>query len=137
MKNTLIAFTMIAALALCLVGCGASMSKEEMLSKAQVLDQNELIQANKDNPVAAEKKYEGNYYKLTGIVSRIYSNVVGGTDYCLISSDDNGLDFDDIEVVLSKDELAKLHTNQTVTVVGVMTMKGFGHPRLNDACLVE
>lgn len=128
----LLSLVLAAALSLSLVACGGgsgdatstdtsnggedntqasdSMTKEEMLANATLLDLSELGAAFKENKIRAEENYIGNSFKTLCFVDKIEG------DYFEYYAGNLTI----IRVYASKDELKELNTKEGVNIVGTM-----------------
>ncbi len=128
----LLSLVLAAALSLSLVACGGgsgdatstdtsnggedntqasdSMTKEEMLANATLLDLSELGAAFKENKIRAEENYIGNSFKTLCFVDKIEG------DYFEYYAGNLTI----IRVYASKDELKELNTKEGVNIVGTI-----------------
>lgn len=116
-------------LGIMLTGCGGQSKQEKMLESAIEIDLDDIVDEQIDNEARAVKKYAGKAVKVTATVRTIES------EYCKMSEGTyNGLPLNSFYVYLSKDVLADLEREQTITVVGIMDDK---LQRIEDAFIVE
>lgn len=103
-------------------------SRESLLEKATPIELQEILSLGNSSPAAAEEKFNGNCYIITGYV------VDMGNSY--ISLNVTPDDYDWITVYLDKEELATIKKGDIITVVGRISNAGT-FTDMNPAYLVD
>jgi ABC-type Na+ efflux pump permease subunit len=91
-------------------------SKEEVVV---IVSANDIIQEFEDNELAADEKYKGKTLEVSGIVTKVDTDLLNDTKYILNMN--GGGDWDILTVScydIDKDALLKLSTGDEVTVIG-------------------
>lgn len=109
----LISLAMVAALALCLVGCGGSESAASSQSKidsAVEFNYEEVEQAEESNEARAEVDYVGKYFKVTGKIRETEK------DGIIVATKEGS--YNPVLAKMPTEEVAKLNKGQEISFVG-------------------
>lgn len=105
MKKTIILLILGITITLSFTGCNNS--KDKIIKKASELETAVFIKKLNENAINTKDTYEGNIYKLTGLVSEINEK------YILIDSK--------FKIYLTKNDIKKIQENQQIEVAGKLT----------------
>lgn len=94
----------------------SSMTKEEMMEKAEFFDMEELYESISQNKVNAEETLKGKIFAFDGYVQQIES------DYIIFAANNASYT---MKISLSKDDILDVVTDQKVSIVGELTTVGF------------
>lgn len=142
----IIMWTMIAALAFCLVGCsGGSSTQSNAASSSASSSAQSNVEVKefdapyyrkllKENPAKATTEFEGNTYKVEGL-----KIVELKKDSGRVSNGKAGDEYSGIYIIqLPTEEIAKLNKDQQITFVGtIKKVPSVGETEFSDAYLVE
>lgn len=112
-----VALIMMVILAISVCSCGSRESKiEKAIDLNWRLVHNEYI----SNPTSAKNAYHNKLVKWTAQVYHVDENFVD-----MANETSNGYPLNSIKVYLDKDEIVKVRSGQTITVVGKLKLSSF------------
>ena len=131
---TVIVLAMVAALALCLVGCGSASSLTQAdIDSAKLFVGEDYYDLKDTNTARLVDTYDGKVFKVYGQVNDIDKDSVwvDTTNYS------GNLWAEPVKVYLSNDDLVKLNPKDMVTAVGTLKVaNAYPWPELHNAKLI-
>ena len=124
MKRKILSALIFSIVIISLTGC--SVNKESVLKKAKRLNVTEFVNDVSDNELNATDRYKNNFYKITGSVEKISNSFI-----LLIAGDAK------FKVLLPKDDIKKIKTNQEIEVAGKLTNINKSNVKIKNAYLTK
>lgn len=126
-----IALAMVAALALCLVGCGGSTPSQKDIDSAKELNWTDVYyEYHFNNAAKAKQDWEDKFVKYSTKVDSIHEKYFVA-EY---EPDRSGGNLIGLEIFIPVEDLTKLHKGDSVVVVGKLSI---GSENIYNATLVE